>query len=346
MRIFDKCKSLADSDLCSFTFLNEMPKRQFFNVRYGDCIEFIEEDNCARSYGTWSSKGSKRAMNFRIGTTKGETFIPLVSNKDYMSLLALSKSFHTEERRAFDWIVDNLGVTKKLDYLIAQMQKRKNQVKYHYIEFQPVAPDVFTKPRLYKNGSNNKCTRLLAEALGIDGEIGKCLHSKAKNGVVVYPLFERFASSSGFVYTDKLDFALGSRSYYAGGHLPCICVRVKGNEHPYYEISLEGPFEGEILATTKSTDKVDGIVREQVNKALLGVGNGRLHDVLTEKKWYRCIRRRYTNEEFIKDLQAKRAEYAAKFLDVWEMGNAFDFTLTDHEVRYSVWEICNSIINK
>lgn len=346
MRIFDKCKDLADSDLCSFTFLNEMPKRQFFNVCYGDCIEFIEEDNHARSYGTWSSKGGKRAMSFLVTTPSAETYIPLVSYKDYTALKSLANSFHKEERKSFDWIVDSLGITKKLDYLLAKTQTRTNRVKYHYIEFKLVEPDVFTKPRLFKNGSNNKSTRLLAEALGIDGEIGNCLHSKVKNGVVVYPLFERFASSSGFVYTDKLSFGVGSRTGYAGGYLPCICVRVKGSEHPYYELSLEGPFEGEILATTKSADKVDGIVREEINKALLGVGNGRLHDVLTENKWYRCIRRRYTNEEFIKDLRAKRAEYAAKFLDVWEMGNAFDFTLTDHEVRYSVWEICNSIINK
>lgn len=346
MRIFDKCKSLADSDLCSFTFLNEMPKRQFFNVCYGDCIEFIEEDDHARSYGTLSGKRAKRAMSFRINTTSGETYIPLVSHKDYAALTALSKGFHAEERRVFEEIVDSLGVTKKLDYLIAKMQREKNQVKYHYIEFQPVAPAVFSKPRLYTNGSRSVCIHQLAEHLGIDGELGKCLRSKVKNGLVVYPLFERFASSSGFVYSDKSSFGLGNRTGYAGGYLPCICVRVKGSEHPYYEISLEGPFEGEILATTKSIDKVDVIVREQINKALLGLGNDRLHDVLTEKKWYRCIRRRYTNEEFIKDLQAKRAEYAAKFLDVWEMGNAFDFTLTDHEVRYSVWEICNSIINK
>lgn len=341
MKVLHSCRSLRDDDLCNFFFMGEMPERQFFDISLCGCVEFLRSTGHTRGYGSWPRRDRSGVVYFGVDEKNTKVYIPLISHKDGTTLEVLKERFDKNEHRAYDYILNALTIIKELDYIISRVKSDKNRVKYHYIDFKPIAPDIFAKPRL-REGKTGNC----AYELNLYGTIGKNLGSKVSTDVVVYPLFERFASKDGFIYTEPSSRGLGTDARYAGGYLPCICVRPKGEGNPYYEITLEGPFEGEVLATTKIASKVDGIVRGQINKALLGLGNGRLRNVLTEKKWYRCIRRRYTNDEFVKDLQKKRAEYAAKFLDVWEMGNAFDFELTDHEVRYRVWEVCNSIINK
>lgn len=341
MKVLHSCRSLRDDDLCNFFFMGEMPERQFFSVSMGDRVEFLRSMGKTGSYGYRPRRDRSGVLYLGVDERVKRVYIPLISYKDDTTLKVLKERFDKNEHRAYDYILNALTIIKELDYIISRVKSDKNRVKYHYIEFKPIAPDIFAKPRL-REGRTGNC----AYELNVYGTIGKNLRSKISADVVVYPLFERFASKDGFIYTGPSIRGLGTDARYAGGYLPCICVRPKGESNPYYEITLEGPFEGVVLATTRVAKKVDGIVREQINKALLGLGNERLRDVLTEKKWYRCIRRRYTNDEFVKDLQKKRAEYAAKFLDVWEMGNAFDFELTDHEVRYRVWEVCNSIINK
>lgn len=340
MKVLHSCRSLRDDALCNFFFMGEMPERQFFDS-VCDRVDFLCSAGYTKAYGSWTRRDRSGAVCFSVDVKSKRICIPLISRKDNTTLEVLKERFDKNEHRAYEYILNALTIIKELDYIISRVKSDKNRVKYHYIEFKPIAPDIFAKPRL-REGKTGNC----AYELNLYGTIGKNLRSKVSTDVVVYPLFERFASKDGFIYTEPSSRGLGTDARYAEGYLPCICVRPKGESNPYYEITLEGPFEGEVLATTKIASKVDGIVREQINKALLGLGNERLRDVLTEKKWYRCIRRRYTNDEFVKDLQKKRAEYAAKFLDVWEMGNAFGLELTDHEVRYRVWEVCNSIINK